>query len=182
MESLRIAGVILVILLLFGLCMASSLGLGSEGVQILGTKLHMSVGARLQRQTSKLKCVWYHDIPWDLFVFCDIWLNPSWRPGELAQHKRRWNGTDYELLQNFFACYFVWSKIQYSSRGMALHDFLVLWRLSTSDWLIALALGTGLMLLQLYAFYHTGCLGSFIFFQTSAWMIRGHREGTANQG
>ena len=31
-ESSRIAGVILVILLLFGLCMASSLGLGSEGV------------------------------------------------------------------------------------------------------------------------------------------------------
>jgi len=75
--GLLIAGVILVILLLFGLCMASSLGLGS---------------------------------------------------GEAAQHKRR---------------------------------------LSISDWLIALALGTGLMLLQLYAFYHTGLMavpaGDFAF-------------------
>jgi len=75
--GLLIAGVILVILLLFGLCMASSLGLGSEGE---------------------------------------------------AAHKRR---------------------------------------LSISDWLIALALGTGLMLLQLYAFYHTGLMavpaGDFAF-------------------
>lgn len=149
-ESSRIAGVILVILLLFGLCMASSLGLGSEGVGGLMLKNGKPDKAEV--------CV----IPWYTnricLLFCEIWLASILAARGSSSQEEVVFSLSYWVTAEFFRVL-----------------LLVLWRLSISDWLIALALGTGLMLLQLYAFYHTGCLGSGVS-MSDPWSQRRHRQ------
>lgn len=102
-ESSRIAGVILVILLLFGLCMASSLGLGSEGVGGLMLK-------NFSKPDKAEVCV----IPWYTnricLLFCEIFfLNPGLggQGKQLTRGGSEWHWVT-ELLPNFFVCY-CWS-------------------------------------------------------------------------
>lgn len=102
-ESSRIAGVILVILLLFGLCMASSLGLGSEGVGGLMLK-----NGKPDKAEVCVILLWYQSDLFVVFVKFDS-THLFFRPGEAA-HKRRFRmALSYWVTAELFSVCYCWS-------------------------------------------------------------------------